>query len=1580
MHFQQWLDSVRQRLQSGSRGASTRRRPERRDNVPSESLEQRALLSVSTLLVGGELSIYMDGADEVIVRADPSDPDPTNGAPLQVIENGIAATTVGGANVNQVKSIRVRGGGLANLIDLSAVRANVFTGLTNGIRVDGGDGADTILGSADLNDSISGSDGDDSIVGGSGANTLDGGDGNDSIDGGDGLDVIDAGDGHDLVIAGLGNDTVRGGDGDDTLSGDDGDDSINAGNGEDLVNGNGGNDTLFGEFGADTVNGDAGDDSINGGGGKDSLSGGDGNDNVFGVGLADTILGDAGNDTLDGGGGNDSIDGGDGTDAIDAGAANDTVTGGNGSDIIYGGAGTDSLSGGEDNDTIYGNGGSDSLYGNNGQDELHGGAGNDLVDATDDAATPVTPTPQARLFATALDGSNSIVELDPVTGLELRRIAAPEAFGTGGDGLAFDGVHLFYMNGFGNDLLYEIDPNTGIVIDADPLTIGSRNYEGIAVLGGLVYVLDYTAGDIDVFDPATDTIVRTIDVNGLNPTVSLLIGGMAGIANPDRLVIVEAGGSRVHLLDPTTGLITNTFVPGTAAAGSYYGAGVVNGEIYLGSGTSNVLDVFSRTGMLQRSFTPPYPISAIGADDIGTSSTPAGGGTVSTFDIDLVFDSSVSASQRATFRAAADRWEQVIAGDIPDVIVPGVGNVDDLSISITAQPIDLAGNVLAETELIAARVGSFLPSATDIRFDSADLSALDASGQLQEVALHEIAHALGFGLIWDDLGLIVGAGTSDPRFVGTNAVAEYNARFGLNSTTVPVENVGGPGSVDLHWRESLLTNELMTSVLNSGSNPLTRLTIGQFEDLGYQVDYGAADAASFSNSSISALNIRTTARQRGANGQPLGQFIPIGAGGSSNTNNSDVISSFVASPAASQVKGYTRIINSNPLLVVPGLDVSKANRVSGMTLSDLRANQVLQNQNARLQVPETEPNNSLPSAANIDGYGFSVTLDPNITDAANVNTSASLPHVSIQGTGNGTFDVFSFTVTNAGDRGIFDIDFSSGMDGLLTLSDSAGNVLRTADDLLSGLDPGSTATIDPLLDYTFASAGTYFITVADFGGRAATSNPVPAGALYTLHVSIENHAIGSATGGGATPTIAVFGDTLFGDDGDDTLIGSPADDQLTGNSGNDSIVGDDGNDTIYGGTGADSIDAGNGNDSIRGNTGADTINNGSGDDFILWRIGDGNDFVQDAPGLDNFTVEGTPGANVFNFGQNLGQLLINVEQALITVESGSTVINVNGLGGNDTYNVADLDTISGLSLNLNGGLGRDTYNLSGSNTGSVRITLDGGEGGDTINGSLNDETLIGGDGNDVINGGGGNDLIQGLAGDDTLSGGDGDDTLDGGTGIDSLLGGVGDDSLIGGTNNDVLNGEDGNDELSGDSGDDTLLGGLGDDSLLGVAGNDSLVGGAGADFLNGGTEDDIILGQAGNDTIRGGDGEDSIYGGLGDDVINAGDGDDFVTGQSGNDSITGSDGNDTIRGDAGSDLIVGGDGDDALLGNADNDTVLGGDGNDFIRAHGGSDVIAGGEGTNLFGTPGVDYAVSEINELFELSNELKLLLQALPKS
>lgn len=127
----------------------------------------------------------------------------------------------------------------------------------------------------------------------------------------------------------------------------------------------------------------------------------------------------------------------------------------------------------------------------------------------------------------------------------------------------------------------------------------------------------------------------------------------------------------------------------------------------------------------------------------------------------------------------------------------------------------------------------------------------------------------------------------------------------------------------------------------------------------------------------------------------------------------------------------------------------------------------------------------------------------------------------------------------------------------------------------------------------------------------------------------------------------------------------------------------------------------------------------------------------------------------------------------------------------------------------------------------VMITLDlnisGGNGNDTLVGTIFDDTLIGGtsenDLRDVIYGGAGNDTIDGGYGNDELRGDAGDDTIAGGFGADLVIGGGGNDALTGSAFSDEIFGGDGNDFINGGFGYDRLNGGAGADKFfhLGIA-------------------------------------------------------------------------------------------------------------------------------------------------------------------
>jgi hypothetical protein len=135
-------------------------------------------------------------------------------------------------------------------------------------------------------------------------------------------------------------------------------------------------------------------------------------------------------------------------------------------------------------------------------------------------------------------------------------------------------------------------------------------------------------------------------------------------------------------------------------------------------------------------------------------------------------------------------------------------------------------------------------------FDVDDLDMLEGKGLLEAVFLHEMGHVLGFGSVWSDLDLLVDAaetGGSDPHFTGSRAIAAFNnaGGSGYAGAKVPVETNGGLGTSDVHWRESVLDNELMTGFLNEGANPLSAISVASLGDLGYRVDLSAADGYSF---------------------------------------------------------------------------------------------------------------------------------------------------------------------------------------------------------------------------------------------------------------------------------------------------------------------------------------------------------------------------------------------------------------------------------------------------------------------------------------------------------------------------------------------------------------------------------------------------------------------------------------------------------------------------------------------------------------------------------------------------------------
>jgi Ca2+-binding RTX toxin-like protein len=497
---------------------------------------------------------------------------------------------------------------------------------------------------------------------------------------------------------------------------------------------------------------------------------------------------------------------------------------------------------------------------------------------------------------------------------------------------------------------------------------------------------------------------------------------------------------------------------------------------------------------------------------------------------------------------------------------------------------------------------------------------------------------------------------------------------------------------------------------------------------------------------------------------------------------------------------------------------------------------------------------------------------------------------------------------------------------------------------------GTLAVFDDNLDNTIVTSRDVAGNILVNGGAVSI-----AGGRPTVANTSEIQVFG--TGGNDTIKLdetngALPGAQLFGGAGNDTLIGGSGTDQLFGGAGNDTLIGGAGNDLLFGGAGDDVLTGGTGSDQVFGEAGNDTM---------IWNPGDGTDLFEGGDGNDTALVNGGNGAETFAIAANGTRVRFDrTDPAPFSLDIGTTENLVLHAGGGDDTIVA--------------GIGLAPL---------IQLTLDGGDGNDTIIGGDGNDTLIGGAGNDVVTGGRGSDNAQLGTGDDTFiwNPGDGSDVVDGGDGNDKLL--------FNGANaseNISISANHGRVKLVRDVGVVTMdLNSIEEIDLNTLGGADIVTvndltgtgltrvaidlgatpGAAGGD----GQPDNVIVnGTAGNDqiqvtasgttvtisglpetvTIANVETADTltIEGGSGNDTINAsgvltgimglsidgGAGNDIITGSGGNDTLVGGDGNDTVTGGRGADVATLGNGNDTFIWNP-------GDGSDFVDGEAGTDTL-----------------------------------------
>ena len=261
-----------------------------------------------------------------------------------------------------------------------------------------------------------------------------------------------------------------------------------------------------------------------------------------------------------------------------------------------------------------------------------------------------------------------------------------------------------------------------------------------------------------------------------------------------------------------------------------------------------------------------------------------------------------------------------------------------------------------------------------------------------------------------------------------------------------------------------------------------------------------------------------------------------------------------------------------------------------------------------------------------------------------------------------------------------------------------------------------------------------------------------------------------------------------------TVSGGIGDDQLLSESpGGVVFYGDDGSDVLIGGSGDDLLDGGAEDDFIVGNAGRDTITGGTGTDEIVWNQGDGRE-ISIAGGADSdhlILIGGNNSETLRLFKQNNELVLTDGPSTELVSAGGFETVSLFAEEGGDRIEVEDLSGIGleTLALDLGKG-GRDAVHILGTNQADTitvanlhnpddPITITGF--GPTI------EVNAVSDRSDqlVLDGRGGDDTLRILPGSTakssrmtvSLQGGDGNDTLISTYATGTIDGGAGHDTI-----------------------------------------------------------------------------------------------------------------------------------------------------------------------------------------------------------
>ena len=211
---------------------------------------------------------------------------------------------------------------------------------------------------------------------------------------------------------------------------------------------------------------------------------------------------------------------------------------------------------------------------------------------------------------------------------------------------------------------------------------------------------------------------------------------------------------------------------------------------------------------------------------------------------------------------AAKRWEQIITGKTST-------NEYDITMQITFDS-NLADNILGQAGVMQYShvAGKYIPTRGLMILSTKNWEQQKAAKKRDGLTngyytvLHEMGHILGIGTMWNVNGLL----NNDGQYIGSAGLREYRKVCRNDKIPfLPIEDDGGNGTAGYHTEEGLepnvslddrvgyvdghnhslpgLDKELMTgwAEIDAEIEPLSSISVGMLEDIGYEVSYAYAD-------------------------------------------------------------------------------------------------------------------------------------------------------------------------------------------------------------------------------------------------------------------------------------------------------------------------------------------------------------------------------------------------------------------------------------------------------------------------------------------------------------------------------------------------------------------------------------------------------------------------------------------------------------------------------------------------------------------------------------------------------------------